>query len=149
MLIIYRDTLEEYSREVKNVSLKTLIFIAKALKMEVEDMKVLFDEGMQSMRMNFYPPCPQPEKVIGLSPHSDPLAITFLLQINEVEGLQIKKDGMWIPIKPLPDAFIINIGDILEVISDITHVYLYIPSNFQFYFHTLFSFDKRVLRDDI
>ncbi|XP_023761102.1 protein SRG1 [Lactuca sativa] len=114
----FRDTLEAYSREVKNVTLKTLIFIAKALKMKVEDMKVLFDEGLQSMRMNYYPPCPEPKKVIGLSPHSDQLGITFLLQINEVEGLQIKKDGIWIPVKPLPNAFIVNLGDIIEIVTN-------------------------------
>lgn len=80
-------------------------------------MITLFKEGMQAMRMNYYPPCPQPEQVIGLTPHSDAVGITILLQLNEVEGLQIKKDGIWIPIKPLPNAFIVNIGDILEVIS--------------------------------
>jgi isopenicillin N synthase-like dioxygenase len=67
------------------------------------------------MRMNYYPPCPQPEKVIGLTPHSDAPALTFLLQLNEVEGLQVKKDDMWDPIRPLPNAFIVNIGDMLEV----------------------------------
>ncbi|KAL8265894.1 hypothetical protein R6Q59_003238 [Mikania micrantha] len=113
-----RDSLEAYSTEVKNVSLKTLMFIAKASKMEVEDMKVLFEDGMQSMRMNYYPPCPQPEKVIGLSPHSDPVGITFLLQINEVEGLEIKKDGIWMQIKPLPNSFIVNIGDALEIVTN-------------------------------
>ncbi|KAK1439368.1 hypothetical protein QVD17_05185 [Tagetes erecta] len=114
----FRDSLEAYSREVKNVSMNTLMFIAKASKMEVEDMKVLFDEGMQSMRMNYYPPCPQPEKVIGLSPHSDPQGITFLLQVNEVVGLEIKKDGVWIPVKPLPNSFIVNIGDALEIMTN-------------------------------
>ncbi|KAI3717348.1 hypothetical protein L1987_68915 [Smallanthus sonchifolius] len=114
----FRDFLEEYSSEVKNVSLNTLMFIAKASKIGVEDMKVLFDEGVQSMRMNYYPPCPQPEKVIGFSPHSDPLAITFLLQINDVEGLEIKKEGIWIPIKPLPNSFVVNIGDTLEIMTN-------------------------------
>lgn len=83
--------------------------------MKANDMKELFDEGWQSMRMNYYPPCPQPENVIGLSPHSDSVALTILLQINDMEGLQIRKDNMWIPVTPLPDAFIVNIGDILEV----------------------------------
>ncbi|XP_071693828.1 protein SRG1-like [Rutidosis leptorrhynchoides] len=114
----FRDTLEDYSGEVKNLSLKTLIFIAKALKMDVEEMKLLFDGGLQSLRMNYYPPCPQPEKVIGLCPHSDPFGITFLLQLNDVEGLQIKKDGVWMPIKPLPDSFIVNIADILEIMTN-------------------------------
>ncbi|PWA35844.1 codeine O-demethylase [Artemisia annua] len=113
-----RDTIEAYSRELKDISMKTLFLMAKALNMEVEDMNVLFDEGMQSMRMNYYPPCPEPEKVIGLSPHSDPLGITFLLQINDVEGLQIRKDGIWMPVKPLPNAFIVNIGDVLEIVTN-------------------------------
>ena len=65
--------------------------------------------------MNYYPPCPQPELVMGLNTHSDAAALTILLQINEMKGLQIRKDGRWIPIKPLPNAFIVNIGDILEV----------------------------------
>ncbi|KAJ8639010.1 hypothetical protein MRB53_015704 [Persea americana] len=68
--------------------------------------------------MNYYPPCPQPESVIGLSPHSDAVGLTILLQINEMEGLQIRKEGLWIPVKPLPNAFIINIGDIVEIISN-------------------------------
>lgn len=114
----FRDTLDEYSREVKKASLKTLMFIAKAVNMEVEEMKALFTDGMQAMRMNYYPPCPQPEQVIGLTPHSDAVGITFLLQLNQVEGLQIKKDGMWIPVKPLHDAFIVNIGDILQIVTN-------------------------------
>ncbi|KAF8413629.1 hypothetical protein HHK36_001621 [Tetracentron sinense] len=92
--------------------------MAKALKMESEDMRELFEDGWQSMRMNYYPPCPQPELVIGLTPHSDSVALTILLQVNEMEGLQIKKDGRWIPVKPLPNAFIVNIGDILEIVTN-------------------------------
>ena len=47
------------------------------------------------MRMNYYyPPCPEPEKVIGLTPHSDGIGLAILLQSNEVEGLQIRKDGV-------------------------------------------------------
>ena len=53
--------------------------------------------------------------MIGLNPHSDGIGLTILLQINETEGLQIKKDGIWVPVKPLPNAFIVNIGDMLEV----------------------------------
>ncbi|THF98161.1 hypothetical protein TEA_002020 [Camellia sinensis var. sinensis] len=69
------------------------------------------------MRMNYYPPCPQPELVVRLTTHSNSVGITILLQLNEMEGLQIKKDGMWVPVKPLFDAFVVNIGDILEVVN--------------------------------
>ena len=95
--------------------------MAKALGMEAKEIRELLGEGWQAVRMNYYPPCPKPELVIGLNPHSDAVCLTILLQINEMEGLQIRKDGMWIPVIPLPDAFIVNIGDILEVSIIYTH----------------------------
>ncbi|XP_076915316.1 oxoglutarate-dependent flavonoid 7-O-demethylase 1-like [Bidens hawaiensis] len=114
----FRDTLEEYSRELKNIAMKTMFYIAKALKMEPKDLLVMFENGMQSMRMNYYPPCPQPDQVIGLTPHSDAVGITFLLELNQVQGLQIRKDGVWIPVTPLPNAFIVNIGEIQEIVTN-------------------------------
>ncbi|CAN4105729.1 unnamed protein product [Withania somnifera] len=113
-----RETIEEYSEEVKKLAMKVLEMMGKALGIEEKDVKNLFEEGMQSMRMNYYPPCPQPELVMGLCPHSDASALTFLLQVNETEGLQIKKDGIWIPIIPLPNAFVVNVGDAFEIFSN-------------------------------
>ncbi|KAJ9153437.1 hypothetical protein P3X46_026876 [Hevea brasiliensis] len=113
-----RDTLDAYSSDVKNLAMAILAQMAKALEIEAEEMTEIFEDGFQSMRMNYYPPCPQPDKVIGLTSHSDASGLTILLQVNEVEGLQIKKDGQWVSIEPLPNAFVINIGDILEIISN-------------------------------
>ena len=89
--------------------------MAKALRMDPNDMEELFENGMQAFRMNYYPPCLQPEQVVGHNSHCDASALTVLLQINEMDGLQIKKDGKWVAVKPLPDAFVVNIGDVLEV----------------------------------
>ncbi|KAL3534338.1 hypothetical protein ACH5RR_002799 [Cinchona calisaya] len=114
----FRETIEEYSLELRNLAVKLLNQMAKALGMKLEDMTVLFEEGIQSMRMNYYPPCPQPEMVTGLCPHSDGVGLTILLQVNEVEGLQIKKDGAWIPVMPLPNAFVVNVGDIIEIVTN-------------------------------
>ena len=104
--------------------MKILEMMAKALRMEHNDMRSLFDDGFHGMRMNYYPPCPQPELVVGLNAHSDAVGLTILLQVNELEGLQIRKDGRWIPVKPLPNAFIVNIGDILEVNTKFSNNYL-------------------------
>ncbi|XVF25549.1 hypothetical protein REPUB_Repub13aG0221600 [Reevesia pubescens] len=112
-----RDDLEAYSAELRNIALEILGFQVKALGMDPDDMKI-FEGGWQAMRMNYYPPCPQPDLAIGLRPHSDADGITILLQINEMEGLQIRKNGAWIPIKPLPDAFVVNIGDIIEIVTN-------------------------------
>uniref|UniRef100_A0A803MDK3 Fe2OG dioxygenase domain-containing protein n=1 Tax=Chenopodium quinoa TaxID=63459 RepID=A0A803MDK3_CHEQI len=66
--------------------------------------------------MNYYPPCPQLDKVIGLTPHSDSISlITILLEVNDVEGLQIMKDNNCVSIKPLSNVFVMSAGDVLEV----------------------------------
>ncbi|GMN43402.1 hypothetical protein TIFTF001_012605 [Ficus carica] len=114
----FRDSLEAYSAELHNIAKTILEFMAKALRMEVNEMKELFEDGWQAMRMNYYPPCPQPELAIGLNPHSDASGLTILLQVNETEGLQIRKDGMWASVKPLPNALVVNIGDILEILTN-------------------------------
>ena len=101
---------------MKKLALTILGHMAKALKMDVEEMRELFSDGVQSMRMNYYPQYPEPDKAIGFTPHSDAVALTILCQVNETEGLQIRKEGRWVLVKPLPNAFVVNIGDIMEVL---------------------------------
>ncbi|KAI5447263.1 hypothetical protein KIW84_014932 [Lathyrus oleraceus] len=113
-----RDNLDTYCLELKKVCITIIKHVEKALKVEPNEMLEVFDDINQTMRMNYYPPCPQPENVIGLNPHSDAAALTILLQANDVEGLQIKKDGQLIPIKPLINAFVINVGDTLEILTN-------------------------------
>ncbi|KAG6416718.1 hypothetical protein SASPL_124154 [Salvia splendens] len=114
----FRETLETYISELQKLSKAIFAVMAESLEMEETEAEEMFDDGMQSLRMTYYPPCPQPEKVIGLTPHSDATGITILLQVNGVQGLQVKKDGVWIPVQFLPDAFVVNIGDILEIVSN-------------------------------
>lgn len=111
-----RNTLQSYSIEVKNLAIEILGHMAKSLKMDAEEMRELFSDGVQSMRMNYYPPCSEPDKAIGFTPHSDAVALTILSQLTETEGLQIRKDGRWVPVTPLQNAFVVNIGDIMEVL---------------------------------
>ncbi|KAK7307012.1 hypothetical protein VNO77_39698 [Canavalia gladiata] len=113
-----RDNLDSYSLEMKKLCVTIIEFMTKSLKIQPNELLELFEELGQAIRVNYYPPCPQPDQVIGLSPHSDAGALTILLQVNEMEGLEIRKDGMWIPIKPLPNAFIINVGDMLEIMTN-------------------------------
>ncbi|XP_019178124.1 PREDICTED: protein SRG1-like [Ipomoea nil] len=117
----FRETVEMYAEELRNLAMTLIDYLAKAVGIEQEHVRGLFNEGLQAMRMNHYPRCPQPDKVIGLYPHSDATGLTIVLQLNETEGLQVKKDGMWVPVKPLPDAFIVNIGDMIEILSNGTY----------------------------
>lgn len=113
-----RETLEAYSVEVRKLATTILGQMAKALKMDSEEMRELFSDGVQSIRMNYYPPCPEPDMAMGFSPHSDADALTILYQLNDTDGLQIRKEGKWVPVKPLQNGFVVNIGDIMEIVSN-------------------------------
>ncbi|KAI5557405.1 hypothetical protein POPTR_018G121750v4 [Populus trichocarpa] len=49
------------------------------------------EQPLVTARFNFYPPCPRPDRILGVKPHADASAVTFLLQDKEVEGLQFLK----------------------------------------------------------
>ncbi|PHU05564.1 hypothetical protein BC332_26386 [Capsicum chinense] len=114
----YWDTLEAHSQEFKNLAISILNQMAKALKMDEKEMIDLYTDGMQLLRMNYYPPCPEPDRTYGLNPHSDSDALIILMHLNETEGLQVRKDDTWVPIKPLPNALTVNIGDMMEIVSN-------------------------------
>lgn len=84
--------------------------------------KVTRGELKQGIRMNYYPICSRPDLVLGCSPHSDSTSFTLLLQDDDVTGLQIKHNEAWVPIKPIPNSLVVNIGDATEVI----YIYIYI-----------------------
>lgn len=111
--------MEVYLSELQKLAKVLLWSIADTLKIAREEVDKMFndEDGMQSVRMTYYPPCPKPELVMGFRPHSDATGITILHQVNGVDGFQVKKDGVWIPVHFLPNAFVVNLGDILEVFT--------------------------------
>ncbi|CAD6211239.1 unnamed protein product [Miscanthus lutarioriparius] len=59
------------------------------------------------------------DRVLGLSPHTDASGLTLLLQMNnDVQGLQVKKDGRWFAVDAVDAAFIVKVGDVLEIMSN-------------------------------
>ncbi|RWR97842.1 Oxoglutarate/iron-dependent dioxygenase [Cinnamomum micranthum f. kanehirae] len=69
------------------------------------------------MAANFYPPCPQPNLTLGLSPHWDNGGLTLLVQ-NVVDGLQVKHKGRWVAARPTPGMFTVILGNYMEVLSN-------------------------------
>ncbi|KAF9591043.1 hypothetical protein IFM89_001253 [Coptis chinensis] len=51
---------------------------------------------------------------IGLTEHQDANWITFVLQ-DEIGGLEVLKNGIWIPIVPTEGSLIVNVGDVIQV----------------------------------
>ncbi|XP_027088347.2 oxoglutarate-dependent flavonoid 7-O-demethylase 1-like [Coffea arabica] len=113
-----REAMEAYFKESQKLAMVLFKLIGQALEIDKREMEDMFEDGLQLVRMTYYPPCPQPELVVGLRPHSDAGGLTILLQVNGVQGLQVKKNGVWIPVNILPDAFVVHIGDAMEIFSN-------------------------------
>ncbi|KAM6574420.1 hypothetical protein CsatA_022747 [Cannabis sativa] len=92
--LLLRESLEIYSLELEKLAKDIISQMENVLGIKSKEISKLFEDGLQSMSINYYPPCPQPEQVIGVTPHSDAVGLTILLQINQVDGLQVKKDGI-------------------------------------------------------
>lgn len=81
----------------------------KALRSCLSDEEIEYE-----MKINMYPPCPQPELALGVEPHTDMSALTLLVP-NDVPGLQVWKDGNWVAVNYLPNALFVHVGDQVEV----------------------------------
>ncbi|CAI9095462.1 OLC1v1031416C1 [Oldenlandia corymbosa var. corymbosa] len=114
----FRSALEDYSRELHRICISLYESIAKNLGVDFKEFMNMSQESTQVIRINYYPPCSQADKVVGIGPHSDGSLLTLLVQTNEMEGLQIRKNGKWVPINPLPGAIIVNVGDMMEIMSN-------------------------------
>jgi len=106
--------MDKYGKEVLKFTDKMLEIFSRLLGLQPNYLKEEFADPMLNIGLIFYPPCPQPELVLGLGAHSDPNIMSVLLQ-DEIGGLQVKKGNKWVGVAPVPNALIINIGDQLQV----------------------------------
>ncbi|XP_050363392.1 hyoscyamine 6-dioxygenase-like [Argentina anserina] len=111
----YRDVVKRYLEGVRNLGAVIMELLAEGLGLRAE----FFNGGLSDSPMllsNHYPPCPDPSLTLGLTKHRDPSLLTILLQDNE--GLQVFKDGNWIGVDPVSTAFVVNVGFVLQIISN-------------------------------
>ncbi|KAK6936607.1 Isopenicillin N synthase-like, Fe(2+) 2OG dioxygenase domain [Dillenia turbinata] len=114
----FKDIVSNYCKEVRKLGFRLQELIAESLGLQKDHITTALGDQGQHMAVNFYPPCPEPELTYGLPGHTDPNALTILLQDLQVAGLQVLKNGKWLAVKPRPNAFVINIGDQLQALSN-------------------------------
>ncbi|KAA8517796.1 hypothetical protein F0562_015270 [Nyssa sinensis] len=118
-----RELVGEYCDELVKLCEKLMKVLSINLGLGEEYLQNAFggkDVGA-CLRVNFYPKCPQPDLTLGLSSHSDPGGMTLLLPDHHVSGLQVRRGDDWVTVKPVPNAFIVNIGDQIQVLSNATY----------------------------
>ncbi|CAL5076331.1 unnamed protein product [Urochloa decumbens] len=83
------------------------------------------DRAATYARFTYYPPCPRPELVNGVKPHTDNSVLTVLLLDPDVGGLQLlsKRDGgaggdEWVNVGGLGHNLLVIVGDEMEIMSN-------------------------------
>ncbi|KAF5822480.1 putative thebaine 6-O-demethylase [Helianthus annuus] len=114
----FREALDTYSHNMRKIAVSIIGFIAMALGLDAKRFSEAFEGGSYDVRMNCYPPCPEPQRVIGISSHADISAITLLTDCGNIPGLQVLKDGQWVFVEPITNGVVVNIGIIMEVVSN-------------------------------
>ena len=86
-----------------DLAFKLLELLARSLNLRPDRFHGLFKDHTNSVRLNHYPPCPEPELALGVGRHKDSGALTILYQ-DDVGGLDVRRrsDGEWARVKVVP-----------------------------------------------
>ncbi|KAL6344900.1 hypothetical protein AAG906_006657 [Vitis piasezkii] len=117
------DVMENYQKKMKELAESLLHIFLESLNISKEEYRsTTIQRGRKAcntaLQLNSYPPCPDPNRAMGLAPHTDSLLFTIVHQ-SHTSGLQILRDGVgWITVFPLEGALVVNVGDLLHILSN-------------------------------
>ncbi|CAL4975963.1 unnamed protein product [Urochloa decumbens] len=119
-----RDALREYHSALAGFGKEVAGLLSEALGVGAERLEEAMRVEGWLMACHYYPPCPEPARVVGSLEHTDPSLFTVLAQ-DGVGGLQVRRDGdgdggggEWVDVEPVAGALLVNIGDVLKVVSN-------------------------------
>lgn len=112
----FRATVTEMLDRLAAIADELMSHLAVGLGLPERTFRDIFGERPHSLaKLIAYPPTPPGEA--GVNSHHDAGFLTVLLQ-HGVAGLEaLNSDGEWIPVPPVPGAFVINLGEMLQVMS--------------------------------
>jgi len=115
----FRDVFSELYRQFDQTGATILSAIAVYLGLEPDWFDKGIDEGNSVMRLLHYPPIPNLQgEAIRAGAHGDINLITLLLGAEEA-GLELLYQGKeWISASPPEGAMVINVGDMLERLTN-------------------------------
>ena len=102
---------------------KTAIYVLRALALYIGLDEFYFDKyvknGNSILRPIHYPPITsEPKGAVRAAAHGDINLITLLMGASSA-GLQVQtKKGEWVPVTALPEQLVINVGDMLERLTN-------------------------------
>ena len=114
-----RQIILDYQSEVTRVGIDVLRAIAIALGQSEDVFAPMYESGpRQHLKIVRYPGRDQTGSEQGVGAHKDGGLVTILLQ-DILAGLRVQlDDGTWVDAPPLPDTFVVNTGELLELATN-------------------------------
>jgi len=113
----FRPAVQAYYEAVTRVSDRLLMAAALALGQPEDSLLRHFGRRMTNISFLHYFARPGLQGRDDVKGHKDTNALTILLP-SPVGGLEVlSPEGEWKPVDPIPGAFVVNIGDMMEVWS--------------------------------
>ncbi|MEM6381386.1 MAG: 2-oxoglutarate and iron-dependent oxygenase domain-containing protein [Pseudomonadota bacterium] len=116
----FRDHFEAYSEQMIGLARELMQLISLSLDLPEDYFDKPMETPMLETRILHYPPKPAgaPKGQLGAGAHTDWGMLTLLLQ-NDVGGLEVAgPDGGWIPAPPVPGTFVVNMGDMVPIMTN-------------------------------
>ncbi len=104
----------EWQAELERVSRRLLRAWALSLGAEEEYFDRHFGDPQTLLKIVRYPGKEDPAPQQGVGAHKDSGVLTLLWVEPGKGGLQVERDGTWVDAPPVKDAFVVNIGEMLE-----------------------------------
>ncbi|CAF2135803.1 hypothetical protein BRARA_B00450 [Brassica rapa] len=119
---VCREQVTDHFKRMKPIANKILTILMNNLNSTIDDSSNQTLMGTMRMNFNYYPECPEPTLAIGTGRHSDINTLTLLLQEDGILSslyARATEDGdKWIHVPPIPGAIVVNIGDVLQIMSN-------------------------------
>jgi isopenicillin N synthase-like dioxygenase len=113
----FKNAWQTYYKAMEDLAARIMKLFAAALTLPDDFFADKIDHPVSALRALNYPEqsvAPQPGQ-LRAGAHSDYGSLTILLPQTGSKGLQIERpDGSWLDVPPIPGAFIINIGDLMQ-----------------------------------
>ncbi|MCC2977874.1 isopenicillin N synthase family oxygenase [Sphingomonas sp. PL-96] len=114
----FRETFTELFAAFDTAGLKLLSAIARYLKLEPNWFEHAVDNGNSVLRLLHYPPVSADAPGVRAGAHEDINLITLLLGAEEAGLELLDKDGQWLAVKPPKGAMVVNVGDMLQRLTN-------------------------------